>query len=265
MKRKLTTIMVADAVGYSALMARDEARTLDALHRARGAMEMLFARHDGREINTWGDAIIAEFDSVVAAVQCAVEIQNELSGHDDAGRLAFRIGINLGDVIVDGDDLIGDGVNIAARLQEIAPPGGIVISGPVYEQVRQKLAVGFDLVGPREMKNIAEPVSVWRVRVGGANHPSGMAPDAITVVSDPPHGADAPSPEIGGDSPWRAAAAWFASRPRWIKTCVVMIGLFFFINMAANPFVIWFHWPSIPFALAIILHLIQTEGRPKRP
>src|SRR5215208_1545747 len=141
-KRRLTTVLCADVHGYSRLMEADEAGTLAMLRRHRGAMAALVERHDGRIVNTWGDMIIAEFASVVEAVQCAVETQQELSGHDrelpEARRMRFRIGINLGDVMVERADIYGDGVNIAARLQERAEPGGILISGPVYDQVRSK-------------------------------------------------------------------------------------------------------------------------------
>jgi adenylate cyclase len=146
LKRRLTTVLCADASGYSRLMREDEPGTLATLRRHRAAMAALIGRHDGRVVNTWGDAVIAEFPSVVQAVQCAVEIQQELSLQDshrpEAERMRFRIGINLGDVLVDGSDIYGDGVNIAARLQEMAEPGGILISGPVYDQVHDKLAMG---------------------------------------------------------------------------------------------------------------------------
>ena len=126
----------------------------------------LVERHDGRIVNTWGDAVIAEFASVVEAVQCAVEIQQEISNQESdpphAHRMRFRIGINLGDVMVDGSDIYGDGVNIAARLQELAEPGGVVISGPVYDQVHNKLSLGFDCLGQQQMKNVA-PVISYRV------------------------------------------------------------------------------------------------------
>ena len=128
MKRRLTSILCADVHGYTRLMEADEAGTMADLRRSRKAMAALVERHDGRIVNTWGDAVIAEFASVVEAVQCAVEIQHELSGRDgdrpEAQRMRYRIGINLGDVMVDGDDIYGDGVNIAARLQELAEPGG---------------------------------------------------------------------------------------------------------------------------------------------
>ena len=126
-KRRLTTVLCADVHGYSRLMGADEAGTLGTLRRYRSAIAALVERHDGRIVNTWGDAVIAEFASVVEAVQCAVEIQQEISNQDSdpthAHQMRFRIGINLGDVMVDGSDIFGDGVNIAARLQELAEPG----------------------------------------------------------------------------------------------------------------------------------------------
>src|SRR4051794_7277697 len=121
-KRRLTTVLCADVHGYSRLMGADEAGTLGALRRHRSAIAGLVERHDGRIVNTWGDAVIAEFASVVEAVQCAVEVQQEISNQEPASpnSLRFRIGVNLGDVMVDGSDIYGDGVNIAARLQELA-------------------------------------------------------------------------------------------------------------------------------------------------
>ena len=126
-RRRLTTLRCADVEGYARLMGADEAGTLETLRRYRAAMATLIERHDGRVVNTWGDAVIAEFPSVVEAVQCAVETQQELStyngGLPEPRRMIFRIGIHLGDVMVEGDDVYGDGVNIAARLQERAEPG----------------------------------------------------------------------------------------------------------------------------------------------
>src|SRR5215469_10264774 len=169
-KRRLTTILCADVHGYSRLMGADEARTLGTLRRYRTAIAGLVERHDGRIVNTWGDAVIAEFASVVEAVQCAVEIQHEISNQESdlphANQMRFRIGINLGDVMVDGSDIYGDGVNIAARLQELAEPGGVVISAPVYDQVHNKLSLGFDCLGQQQMKNVA-PVTSYRVTMGG--------------------------------------------------------------------------------------------------
>src|SRR6266446_4227065 len=169
-KRRLTTVLCADVHGYSRLMGADEAGTLGALRRHRSAIAGLVERHDGRIVNTWGDAVIAEFASVVEAVQCAVEIQQEISNQDSdpphAHQMRFRIGINLGDVMVDGSDIFGDGVNIAARLQELAEPGGVVVSASVYDQVHNKLSLGFDCLGQQQMKNVV-PVISYRVTMGG--------------------------------------------------------------------------------------------------
>src|SRR5262252_394291 len=170
-KRRLTTILCADVHGYSRLMETDEAGTLATLRNYRAAMTGLVERHDGRIVNTWGDAVIAEFASVVEAVQCAVEIQQEVSNQDSglpqADRMRFRIGINLGDVMVDGSDIYGDGVNIAARLQEFAEPGDVVVSGSVYDQVHNKLSLGFDCLGQQQMKNLVAPVMSYRVAMSG--------------------------------------------------------------------------------------------------
>ena len=171
-RRRLTTLLCADVEGYARLMEADEAGTLATLRRCRAAMATLIERHDGRIVNTWGDAVIAEFASVVEAVQCAVETQQEIFSHNGAlpepQRMRFRIGIHLGDVMVEGDDVYGDGVNIAARLQELAEPGGILISGPVYDQVHNKLSIGFDCLGQQSLKNVANPVTGYRVLQGGA-------------------------------------------------------------------------------------------------
>ncbi|SCW88876.1 Adenylate cyclase, class 3 [Rhizobium mongolense subsp. loessense] len=167
-RRKLTTIFCADVEGYSRLMRADEETTLHTLKRSRDCMERLIELHSGRVINTWGDELIAEFSSVVEAVRAAVDIQNESSSHNlslpDKACMRFRIGINLGDVIVDGDNIYGDGVNVAARLQSLASPGGIVISNTVYDQVRNKLSIGFEFMGQVEVKNIDGGVASYAVR-----------------------------------------------------------------------------------------------------
>ncbi|MBY5414487.1 adenylate/guanylate cyclase domain-containing protein [Rhizobium leguminosarum] len=171
-RRKLTTIFCADVQDYTRLMGADEEGTLAALKRCREAMGRLIESHGGRVINTWGDGLIADFPSVVEAVRAAVDTQNELAGFNARrpadGRMLFRIGINLGDVIVEGDDIYGDGVNIAARLQTSAAAGGIVISSTVYDQVRNKVAVGFEFLGPLMVKNVDEGVPSYAVKIGDA-------------------------------------------------------------------------------------------------
>ena len=168
-ERKLTAILCADVKGYSRLMGEDEVATLETLTAYREVMDNFVELHHGRVVGSAGDSLLADFTSVVDAVQCAVEIQRELKKRNaelpEGRRMEFRIGVNLGDVIVKGDDIFGDGVNIAARLEGLAEPGGICISGGVYEQLKNKLALGYEFIGDREVKNIAEPVPAFRVRL----------------------------------------------------------------------------------------------------
>ena len=178
MERRLAAILAADVVGYSKLMGEDEAGTLAALkaHR-RELFDPETERHGGRIVKLMGDGALAEFPSVVEAVECALAIQQALAANEDKIRL--RIGINLGDVIIDGDDLYGDGVNVAARLEALAEPGGICISGQVFDAVEGKLDLAFDDIGPQHVKNIARPIRVWRwspdQELMPATAPSGLA------------------------------------------------------------------------------------------
>ncbi len=203
--RKLTTILCADVVGYSRMMEADEVATLETLKAYREAMAGFIARHDGRVVSTSGDALLAEFASVVEAVQCAAEVQRELSARNaalgDERRMDFRIGVNLGDVIVEGEDLYGEGVNIAARLQGLAEPGGIDISGTVYDQVRNKLTLGYEFIGAQTVKNISEQVPVYRVQLDAA----GDGARRRTASADsPPRGAAGPA--AGGEAAGGTAA-----------------------------------------------------------
>ena len=186
-RRKLAAILSADVVGYSRLMAADEAATVETLKAYRDIIVRLVARHGGRVVNAPGDALLAEFPSAVEAVQAAIEIQQSVEGHnielEADRRMQFRIGVNLGDVIEESDGTIyGDGVNIAARMEALAEGGGICISSTVYDAVEGKLSFGFDFLGEHQVKNIAKPVRVYRVRAefqatGGAS--SGEAPHAM--------------------------------------------------------------------------------------
>ncbi|QIG50972.1 adenylate/guanylate cyclase domain-containing protein [Nordella sp. HKS 07] len=172
-QRRLAAILAADVVGYSRLMEQDEAGTLAALKdRRSNILTPLVAHHDGRIVKFMGDGELLEFGSAVNAVACAVELQNRMGSANDRlpekRQIVLRIGINLGDVIVEGSDLYGDGVNVAARLQTMAGPEDIYVSGSVYEQVKRKLDLEFDDLGPQTIKNIAEPVAVYRVRSPGS-------------------------------------------------------------------------------------------------
>ncbi len=167
MDRKLAAILCTDVVGFSRLAALDEERTLQSLHVCQGHIADLVDEHGGRVFGSAGDGLVAEFPSAVQATRCAVEIQRQLLRHFEGlpadRRLEFRIGVNLGDVVVAGDDLLGDGVNIAARLQEIAGPSGISISGSVREHLDGKVPFALASLGERVLKNIPRPISVFRV------------------------------------------------------------------------------------------------------
>ena len=174
--RRLAAIMTADVVGYSRLMERDEAGTLTALKARRSSiLAPLVADHHGRIVKVMGDGVLVEFGSAVNAVACAVELQKKMAAANadlpTARSILLRVGINLGDVIVEGADLYGDGVNVAARLQELTEPGAVCVSASVFEQVKRKLAWGFDDLGLQTMRNIAEPVQVYRVRSGTSMQP----------------------------------------------------------------------------------------------
>lgn len=166
-KRKLTAILSADVKGYSRLMGADEEGTLQTLTAYREAMAELILGHRGRVVNAPGDALLAEFESVVDAVKSAVEIQRELTKRNAKlptdRRMEYRIGINLGDVMVEGESIYGDGVNIAARLESLANAGGIYISGTAFDQVEGKLGLGYEYLGQQTVKNITKPVRVYRV------------------------------------------------------------------------------------------------------
>ena len=165
-KRRLTAILAADAVGYSRQMSENEEVALKVLAAQRAIIDRLIVAHEGRIFGTAGDSVLAEFASSIEAVRCAVEIQEALQTRNEsapeAQRLEFRIGINLGDVMVDGADILGDGVNVAARLESIAEPGGICISSSVYDQILGKLSLGFVDLGEKSLKNIARPIRVYR-------------------------------------------------------------------------------------------------------
>jgi adenylate cyclase len=174
-KRKLAAILHADVVGFSRLMGEDEAGTHQALGRLRSAVDPLIEGHGGRIVGTAGDSLLADFPSVVDALTCAIEMQRAARAINYAvpsgRRLELRIGVNLGDVIIDGADIFGDGVNIAARLEALAKPGSVCISHTVYEQVKGKLNLDYQSLGSQRVKNIAEPVRAYLVETGAAEIP----------------------------------------------------------------------------------------------
>src|SRR5687767_1934434 len=178
LQRRMAAILAADVVGYSRLIGENEEATLAALRGHRAIIDGLIAEHHGRIFGSAGDSVIAEFASPVDAVRCATEIQLALDRHStdlpEASRMRLRIGVNLGDVVVDGDNLMGDGVNVAARLEALAPPGGICVSEAIHVQVRDRLALDFLDLGEHRVKNIARPVRAYRVPL--ASEEQGKSP-----------------------------------------------------------------------------------------
>jgi adenylate cyclase len=199
-ERKLTAILAADVAGYSRLMEADEAGTARALREHRAALDPVVTDHGGRLVKTTGDGILLEFPSIVAAVECAVAVQKVMAGRNvevpPDRQMLFRIGINLGDVLIDGQDLLGDGVNIAARLESIAEPGGICLSDDAYRQVQGKIAAQFVDGGEQQFKNISRPIRVYRVLPQGERRKTG----SILTVPDKPSIAVLPFDNMSGAS-----------------------------------------------------------------
>jgi len=227
MERKLAAILSADVKGYSRLTGEDEEATIRTLTAYREVMMTLIQQHRGHVVDSPGDNLLAEFASAVDAVQCAVEIQRELKVRNAElpphRRMEFRIGLNVGDVIVEGERLYGDGVNIAARLEGLAEPGGICISGTVYDQVKNKLALGYEHLGEQTVKNITEPVRVWRVMLevpsplAGEGQGEGASGKARTVTTPHPN-----LPPQGGKEPQEKRRG---GRTQLTRVVLVLVGL----------------------------------------
>jgi class 3 adenylate cyclase len=221
-KRKLAAILSADVKGYSRLMGEDEEATIRSITAYREVMTTLILKHRGRVVDSTGDNLLAEFASVLDAVRCAVEIQEELKARNaelpGARKMEFRIGVNLGDVVEEGERIYGDGVNIAARVQSLAEGGGICISRTVHHHVKKKLALGYEHLGEHTVKNIAEPVGVYRVL---------MEPEAVlSGVSR--------EKRFGGKNWWRAALAFVAVPGVIFGLAVLVVGTFFGARKASN-------------------------------
>lgn len=198
MERKLAAILAADVVGYSAMMEKDEEGTLTALREHRAAVfNPAIGVHSGRIVKLMGDGTLVEFASVVDAVKCAVSIQTSLSSSD--GPIKLRIGINLGDVIIDGDDIYGDGVNVAARLEGLAEPGGVCISSVAHQSLGNRSEVQFEDLGERQIKNIDRPVQVFGWAPAARNEPTATTASENTLASDKPSIAVLAFDNMSGD------------------------------------------------------------------
>jgi class 3 adenylate cyclase len=204
-ERRLAAILAADVAGYSRLMGLDEVGTAQVLREHRVAVDALVAKHGGRIVKTTGDGVLIEFHSVVDAVECALAIQAVMTDRNEGvspdRRMLFRVGVNLGDVLVEGDDILGDGVNVAARLEGIAEPGGICISSSAYDQVRGKVAARFNDLGERNLKNIDRLVRVYTVVQDGTDRKAETSRAWASPPSVPPRLSIVvlPFANIGGD------------------------------------------------------------------
>lgn len=255
-QRKLTTVLCADVEGYTRLMGEDEEGTFATLKAYREAIARIVTTYGGRVVNTWGDAIIAEFPSVVESVRAAIDIQTELAARNarlpEARRLVFRIGINLGDVLVDEGNIYGDGVNIAARLEAAAEPGGILISNTVYDQVRNKLAVGFEFGGDLSVKNVDESVPSFIVRVGerGAAQARASVRTASASASQSAAGSDpGAATQAGPGEPVQFGGRLAPTLGTFGVVAVVLV----VINLVTSPGDFWAAWPLLALAVAAAL------------
>jgi class 3 adenylate cyclase len=192
--RRLAAILAADVVGYSRLMGEDEAGTARAVRERREAAQPIVTNLGGRIVKTTGDGVLLEFSSVVAAVECAIAIQKLMAerniGLPDRKCILYRVGVNLGDVLIEGDDILGDGVNIAARLEGMCEPGDVMISGSAFDHVRGRIDVHFVDLGEKDLKNISRPVRVYALRPGSesaapaspADNPNTQGPPRLSIV-----------------------------------------------------------------------------------
>jgi class 3 adenylate cyclase len=263
-KRKLAAILSADVTEYSRLMREDETTTIRTLTAYREVMTTLIKQHHGRVVDTVGDNLLAEFASVVDAVQGAVAIQKEIKSRNakmpESRRMLFRIGINLGDLVVEGDRIYGDGVNIAARLEGIADPGGICISRTAYDQIEDKLPLGYEYLGEKTVKNTVKPVRAYRVLFEPGEETSRKDKSEHKRRTKPGE-RDKPSEdqikEVGAGS-----KIWGSSlfhKHLWIYAGV--IGFLTIINMLTWGGGIWFHWPALGWGLFLFLHWVTIAKR----
>ena len=298
-KRKLAAILSADVKEYSRLMREDETATIRTLTAYRKVMTALIKQHHGRVVDTVGDNLLAEFASVVDAVQGAVAIQKEVWARNaplpESRKMVFRIGINLGDLVVEGDRIYGDGVNIAARLEALADPGGICISRTAYDQIEDKLPLGYEYLGEKTVKNILKPVRAYRVVFETGEETPGIdkaehakhskryekKKDRLKERRIKPAEGDKPAedelirkrgkPKIRGR---RRFYKHIWDRRRFHKHIWVylsVIAFLFIINLLTWPGLFWFHWPALGWGLWLYLRWVNAdkkngaryEGKPK--
>ncbi len=260
-KRKLAAILCADVTEYSRLMREDETATIRTLTAYREVMTALIKQHHGRVVDAVGDNLLAEFASVVDAVQGAIAIQKEIKSRNaqvpESRKMLFRIGINLGDLVVEGDRIYGDGVNITARLEALADPGGICISRTAYDQIEDKLPLGYEYLGEKTVKNTVKPVRAYKVLFdAGEETPSIDKSERKRRTK--PRERDKPS----GDKIREIGARfkiWDSSlfhKHLWVYAGV--IGFLFIINVLTWDSGIWVHWPALGWGLLLFLKWVNS-------
>ena len=266
-KRKLAAILSADVVEYSRLMREDEKATIQSLTAYREVMTKLIKQHHGRVVDTVGDNLLAEFASAVDAVQGAVAVQKEIKASNaqlpENRKMIFRVGINLGDLVVEGDRIYGDGVNIAARLEALADPGGICISKTIHEQIEDKLPLGYDYLGEKTVKHIVKPIRAYRVLFDPEKETPSLYEaarsryrklhDKIKVLTK-----ERQANPVEIDKP--SEGEQLEKRPlhknkdsnrlqKHLLTYVGVIGFLFILNMLTWHGIVWFQWPALIWGL----------------
>jgi class 3 adenylate cyclase len=258
-KRKLAAIFSADVKDYSLLMRDDEVATVETITTYREVMGTLIKQHHGRVVDSPGDNILAEFSSIVDAVQSAVAIQKELKVRNaelpDQRRMEFRIGINLGDVIVEDGRLYGDGVNITARLEGLAEPGGICISRTAFDQIEDKLPLGYEYLGEKTVKNIVKPVRAYKVILEPESAAERKEKKA-SAVHGKRHRRWRDDFSEKHDKP-RGRPAIKISQHLWIYLGVIAFLLV--VNLLTSRDHLWAHWPALGWGFLLFLHWFNTE------
>ena len=251
-KRKLAAILSADVKDYSRHMREDETATIRTLMEYRNVMTSLVIQHHGRVVDSVGDNLLAEFASVVDAVQGAVAIQKELNRRNtqlpSARKMMLRIGINLGDLVVEGDRIYGDGVNITARLESMADPGGICISRTAYDQIEDKLPLGYEYLGEKILKDSAKPIRAYKVLFEGSGKKQTQQKGKHT------RRFKRKTEKHGGDFSFY--------KHKWLYISV--IGFLFIVNILTWPGIFWVLWPALAWGVLLFLHW-KLSSKPRTP
>lgn len=272
-KRKLAAIFSADAKNYTRLMHDDENETVATITRYRDIMSALILQHHGRVVDSPGDNLLAEFSSVVDAVQGAVAIQKELKARNDRlpnhRRMEFRIGINLGDVIIKDNRIYGDGVNIASRLESMSDAGGICISRTAYDQIEDKLPFGYEFLGEKNAKNLQKPLLAYKVNIWPENDNLKLNPTDLLKKS---HDhlrrfySLREQKKTTGETSSKTDKKTRSQR-RFLfhlKAFLGVIGFLFIINILSYNGTIWFHWPALGWGLFLYLHWLKKSYSSKK-